>query len=80
MSETSHTVQLLTIHLMYFRSTKKATLALQQKQKSLALSHLRSRKQLGEVLVKRLASLATLESTMGSIETAAGDLRVSLQF
>lgn len=57
-------------------NTKKATSALKQKQKSLALSYLRSRKQLGEVLQKRLASLATLESTMITIETATGDVQI----
>lgn len=52
--------------------------ALQQKQKPLALSYLRSRKQLEDLLNKRLASLGTLESTLVSIETATGDVQVSL--
>ena len=76
----SYCSRFLTIFSSCSRSTKKATLALQRKQKSLAISYLRSRKQLEDVLQKRLASLATLESTMISIEVAAGDIGVSLEF
>lgn len=43
----------------------------------MALSYIRSRKQLQEVLSKRLGSLATLESTLLTVETAAGDIEVS---
>ncbi|KAJ7120503.1 Snf7-domain-containing protein [Mycena crocata] len=56
--------------------TQKASAALQQKQKPLALSYLRSRKQFEEVLRKRLGSLETLEGTLISVETAAGDVEI----
>lgn len=56
---------------------KKAADALRQKRKILALGFLRSRKQLEDLLGKRLSSLSTLEGTMVSIETAAGDVQVS---
>ncbi|KAF8892473.1 Snf7-domain-containing protein [Infundibulicybe gibba] len=56
--------------------TQKASIALQQKHKSVALSYIRSRKELGELLSKRLASLATLESTFITVEAAAGDIEI----
>ncbi|KAF7778602.1 hypothetical protein Agabi119p4_2947 [Agaricus bisporus var. burnettii] len=59
---------------------KKAADALQQKRKILALGFLRSRKQLEDLLGKRLSSLSTLEGTMVSIETAAGDVQIMKTF
>ncbi|KAJ2913218.1 hypothetical protein MD484_g7193, partial [Candolleomyces efflorescens] len=55
---------------------EKATAALKKDRKSLALSYLRSRKQLQEVLARRLGSLATLESTLITVEAAAGDVEI----
>ncbi|KAF8969851.1 hypothetical protein BDZ97DRAFT_1792981 [Flammula alnicola] len=54
--------------------TRKASAALQQKRKPAALSYLRSRKQLEDLLNKRLGSLTTLESTFITVEAAAGDV------
>ncbi|KAF8163455.1 Snf7-domain-containing protein [Crassisporium funariophilum] len=56
--------------------TKKASAALQQKRKPVALSYLRSRKHLEDILSKRLGSLSTLESTFATVETAAGDVAI----
>jgi len=42
----------------------------------MALNHLRLRKQLEDLLSKRLGSLGTLESTLISVEAAAGDIEV----
>ena len=61
---------------LLYRCTKKASAALQQKRKPVALSHLRARKQLEDLLNKRLGSLHTLESTYITVETAAGDVEV----
>ncbi|KAF6763991.1 hypothetical protein DFP72DRAFT_956150 [Ephemerocybe angulata] len=56
--------------------TRQASEALQKERKPLALSYIRSRKTLQEVLSKRLGSLATLESTLVTVETAAGDVEI----
>jgi charged multivesicular body protein 7 len=61
-----------------FRCTQKASTALRQQHKAVALSHLRSRKQLDELLTKRLSSLHTLESTFIRVEAAAGDVEVRI--
>jgi len=61
-----------------FRCTQKASAALRQKHRALALSHLRSRTQLEELLTKRLRSLHTLESTYIRVEAAADDIEVRL--
>jgi len=42
------------------------------------MGYLRSRKQLEEVLNKRLGALSTLESTFITVEAAAGDVEVRL--
>lgn len=42
------------------------------------MSYLRSRKQLEDLLNKRLGALSTLESTFISVEAAAGDVEVRL--
>ncbi|KAF5380996.1 hypothetical protein D9615_004079 [Tricholomella constricta] len=61
---------------VYIRCTLKATAALQQKRKPVALSHLRLRKQLEDLLSKRLGSLDNLESTLLRVEAAAGDIEI----
>jgi hypothetical protein len=61
-----------------FRCTQKASAALHQKHKAVALSYLRSRKQLEDLLTKRLGSLHTLESTFIRVEAAAGDVEVGI--
>jgi len=56
--------------------TRKASVALQQKYKPVALNQIRSRKLYQDLLEKRLNSLNTLEATLISVETAAGDLEI----
>jgi len=56
--------------------TQKATAALQQKRKPVALSHIRLKKQLEDLLSKRLGSLNNLESTLLRVEAAAGDIEI----
>jgi len=57
--------------------TPRISTALRQQQKSVALAHLRFKKSLEEVLTKRLGALQNLESTLMSVETAAGDIEVN---
>lgn len=54
----------------------KVSLALKQKRKEVALSHLRNKKQLEDLLQKRLNSLDTLRSTLLRVEAAAADVEV----
>lgn len=63
----------MTLH----RTTTRISAALRQQQKSVALAHLRFKKSLEEVLTKRLGALQNLESTLMSVEMAAGDIEVS---
>ncbi|KAG6878922.1 hypothetical protein C0992_006614 [Termitomyces sp. T32_za158] len=56
--------------------TKKATAAIQRKQKTVALSHLRLRKELEDLLSKRLGSLDNLEKSLLLVEAAAGDIEI----
>ncbi|PPQ63058.1 hypothetical protein CVT24_005913 [Panaeolus cyanescens] len=56
--------------------TKRASLALQQKQKPVAINYLKNRKEVEALLEKRLASLGTLESTLLTVEAAAGDVEI----
>ncbi|PFH54219.1 hypothetical protein AMATHDRAFT_135662 [Amanita thiersii Skay4041] len=56
--------------------TRKASEALRHKRKELALNHLRTRKQLEDLNNKRLGSLTTLESTLITVEAAAGDIDI----
>ncbi|KAG5635861.1 hypothetical protein H0H81_009844 [Sphagnurus paluster] len=56
--------------------THKASAALQQKRKTVALSHLRLKKQLEDLLAKRLGSLDNLEATLLRVEAAAGDIEI----
>ncbi|KAF5365191.1 hypothetical protein D9758_005328 [Tetrapyrgos nigripes] len=64
------------IHKKIDQCTSKATDALRLKRKSLALSYLRSRKQLEDLLTKRLGALQNLEGTLISVEGAAGDIEI----
>ncbi|KAK1222084.1 hypothetical protein PQX77_015078 [Marasmius sp. AFHP31] len=56
--------------------TSKATEAIRQKRKPLALSYLRSRRQMEDVLNKRLGALENLEGTLVQVESAAGDIEI----
>ncbi|THH17529.1 hypothetical protein EW146_g3303 [Bondarzewia mesenterica] len=56
--------------------TDKVTAALRQKRKEVALSYIRSRKQLENLLRQRLGSLETLHSTLIRVEAAAGDIEI----
>ncbi|KAF5389917.1 hypothetical protein D9757_003686 [Collybiopsis confluens] len=56
--------------------TAKASEALKQQRKTIALSHLRSRKPLEDLLSKRLGALANLEGTLIQVEGAAGDIEI----
>ncbi|KAK0483728.1 hypothetical protein IW261DRAFT_1464826 [Armillaria novae-zelandiae] len=57
-------------------STQKAAEALRQKRQTIALSYIRSRKQLQDVLSKRLGALDTLESTLIRVEAAAANVQI----
>ena len=54
----------------------KITDQLRRKQREMALTYLRSRKQLEGLLSKRLRSLETIQSTLLQVESAAGDIEV----
>ncbi|KAJ7595707.1 Snf7-domain-containing protein [Mycena floridula] len=61
--------------------TSKASTALNQtRSKPIAISYLKSRKQLEELLGKRLGSLATLEGTLIAVEAAAEDIEIISTF
>ena len=60
-----------------FRTASNISNALRQQRKSIALAELRFKKHLEDLLSKRLGSLHNLESTLISVETAAGDVEVS---
>lgn len=64
--------------MLLSRWSKKAAASLKQGRKDLALSHLRARKQLDDLLKKRLGSLDLLHSTLIRVEASAGDVKVSL--
>jgi hypothetical protein len=59
------------------RCNEKASSALRRKQKPVALTYLRSKKQLEDLLRKRLGSLELLESTLIRVEGAYGDVEVT---
>ncbi|KAJ8475390.1 hypothetical protein ONZ45_g15624 [Pleurotus djamor] len=56
--------------------TAKASSAIRDKQKAVATGYLKSRKQLQDVLERRLGSLQTLEATLYSVEEAAQDIQI----
>ncbi|KAG0699639.1 Snf7-domain-containing protein [Suillus ampliporus] len=58
------------------QTTSKISDALRQQRKSIALAELRFKKHLEDLLSKRLGSLHNLESTLISVETAAGDVKI----
>ncbi|KAF9218338.1 hypothetical protein BS17DRAFT_742320 [Gyrodon lividus] len=64
------------LHGKMDETTKRISTALQQQQKSIALAHLRFKKNLEDVLTKRLGALQNLEATLMSVETAAGDIEI----
>ena len=60
------------------RQTEKVSFALKHNRKEIALGYLRARKQLENILVKRSKALENLESTLWTVEHAAGDVEVIL--
>ncbi|KAF9053885.1 hypothetical protein BDZ89DRAFT_1098331 [Hymenopellis radicata] len=56
--------------------TQRASDALKQKRKPMALSCIRSRKAVQDLLTKRLTALDNLEGTLLSVEAAAGDIDI----
>ncbi|KAL0946685.1 hypothetical protein HGRIS_012872 [Hohenbuehelia grisea] len=68
--------QIEAIQLKIDECTKRASMALRDKRKNVALTHLKSRKQLEDLLGKRLGSLETLEATLIRVEAAAGDVEI----
>lgn len=68
------------VQVLHIRCKKKATAAVQQKHKTVALSHLRLRKELEDLLSKRLGSLDNLESTLLRVKASAGDIEVYYPF
>ena len=58
------------------RKTQKATKHLRANRKEVALTHLKMRKQLEDLLRKRLGSLEVLQSTLMQVEGAAQDIEV----
>ena len=65
------------LFLVIYRHMQKAVNALRNAQKSVALGHLKLKRQLEDLLTKRLESLHTLESTLINVEGAAGNIKVS---
>ncbi|KAI9570451.1 Snf7-domain-containing protein [Boletus coccyginus] len=64
------------LHGKMDETTKRISTALRQQQKSIALTHLRFKKSLEDVLTKRVGALQNLEATLMSVETAAGDIEI----
>ncbi|KAF9075124.1 Snf7-domain-containing protein [Rhodocollybia butyracea] len=64
------------IHRKMDLCTEKAGEALKHKRKSIALGYLRSKKQLDELLSKRMGALGNLEGTLIQVEGAAGDIEI----
>ncbi|KAJ3552379.1 hypothetical protein NM688_g4178 [Phlebia brevispora] len=56
--------------------SEKTAAALKQKRKEVAMSHLRARKRLDDLLKKRLGSLDILHSTLLRVEASAGDVQI----
>lgn len=51
---------------------------MKNKQKEMAMSHLRSKKELENLLSKRFTSLETIQSTLLHVESAAGDIEARM--
>jgi charged multivesicular body protein 7 len=64
--------------LSFYRAQTKAAHHLNLKQKNVALSYLRSKKQLESVLDKQVGAAEQLRSVLRGIENAHGDVEVSL--
>ncbi|CCM04593.1 uncharacterized protein FIBRA_06774 [Fibroporia radiculosa] len=58
------------------RRSQQVSVALRQKRKEVALSHLRTKKQLEDLLSKRVNSLDTLQFTLHRVEASAGDVEI----
>ncbi|KAF9791219.1 hypothetical protein BJ322DRAFT_436391 [Thelephora terrestris] len=69
-------IQIESIQAQIKERTEKASSALKQNRKEIALGHLRARKQLEDMLVKRSKALENLESTLWTVEHAAGDVEL----
>ncbi|KAF8623494.1 hypothetical protein AX15_006277 [Amanita polypyramis BW_CC] len=69
-------MQIDSLHNKIDEYTRKASESLRLRRKTMALNYLRSRKQLEDLANKRLGSLSTLESTLISVEAAAGDIEI----
>ncbi|KAF9647530.1 hypothetical protein BDM02DRAFT_3098000, partial [Thelephora ganbajun] len=57
-------------------TTRKACSTLKRNRREIALGHLRARKRLEDILVKRSEVLECLESTLWTVEHAAGDVEI----
>ncbi|KAF9265507.1 hypothetical protein L218DRAFT_859997 [Marasmius fiardii PR-910] len=68
--------QIFTIQAKMEHCTANASAAIKQNRKPLALSYLRSRRQLEDVLKKRSGALENLEGTLVQIEAAVGDIEI----
>ncbi|ESK85557.1 snf7 family protein [Moniliophthora roreri MCA 2997] len=68
--------QTLNIQSKIEECTSKASEAVRHKRKELAMSYLRSRHQLEDLLKKRLGALENLEGTLIQVEAAAGDIEI----
>ncbi|KAF8480603.1 hypothetical protein JB92DRAFT_2766282 [Gautieria morchelliformis] len=64
------------IHRQIEDRASKITEQLRRKRKEMAMSYLRSRKQLEDLLSKRLRSLETVQATLLQVESAAGDIEI----
>ncbi|KAF9653780.1 hypothetical protein BDM02DRAFT_3182236 [Thelephora ganbajun] len=69
-------VQIESIQNRIKERSEKASSALKHNRKEIALGHLRARKQLEDILVKRSNALENLESTLWTVEHAAGDVEI----
>ncbi|KAH8923932.1 hypothetical protein BT69DRAFT_1333411 [Atractiella rhizophila] len=75
-SSNNLTQQISDIEIRISQQTAKIEKYLKAKQKSMALSYLRSRKQLEALLLKRTGTLETVTSVLLSIERATGDVEI----
>lgn len=69
-------VQIAEIQKQISERTEKIASALRSAQKPLAMSYLRSRKQLEDLLSKRLGALETLQTQLSTVERAVGDAEI----
>ncbi|KZT09530.1 uncharacterized protein LAESUDRAFT_646919 [Laetiporus sulphureus 93-53] len=69
-------LQIDSIHVKINERTEQISTSLRIKRKEIALSHLRAKKQLEDLLGKRLNSLDALQSTLLRVEASAGDVEI----